>query len=142
MATITVSATYEGILISGIPTPEYLRKLEHDKWENVAKENKRKEEERKQRISVEAKNAFPLLVKAIEESARNGNDTLEHTWTYKDSTFYGIPIEDYEEVMKILAPIFEAVGYKVNSTIYYYSNSWQKKSGKIGYQYAIIDWRK
>ena len=78
------------------------------------------------------------LIEAINRQADLGKFRLDLDWT--TSNYDKLTISDSEwlscDHVSNIDPILESAGYKVST--YWYSDSWTRRSGKIGYLY--IKW--
>ena len=126
---ITIAELRPASINRSIAQSENDRKKEE---ERIRKE--REEAEKRQRASV----ILAKLIEAINEQADLGKFGLHLNWT--TSNYDELLISDSDwlkcDHAANVDPILEAAGYHVNT--YWYSDSWTRRSGKIGYLH--ISW--
>ena len=85
------------------------------------------------------KKAIELLAvigKAIDNAAEKGKTSINFEWTNERPYSNGIKSEDWKKCSKYILTELESLGYR--HYFYYYSDSWTRKSGKIGH--GSISW--
>lgn len=122
------------IVIAELRTAEENKEIAKKVNELKAEEERKREEERKQREQKRAEELLPIIVEKINNTALSGENCIEFTWF--DNTKTEITCYDWKIFRKNYQKYFEGLGYKIYD--HYYSDSWRKKSGKIGY--GVIYW--
>lgn len=126
---ITIAELRPASLNNSIATAEAERKAEIARIEAERKER----EEKEQAVKV-----LTLLVEEINKTAETGATMLALDWTEKRPASHGIRWNDWLHLSKYFKPILESAGYTF--CVHWYSDSWTRRSGKIGYAY--IYWHK
>lgn len=93
---------------------------------------KEKEEKEKQRIGMKI---LAHLTEEINKIANDGRTSFEINWTIKNPTNKEINWRDWMKASDdYVIPILESAGYCIRT--HWYSDSWTRRSGKIGYIYV------
>lgn len=95
----------------------------------LEEQRKREQEEHKQR----AMELIPHIIDAINCLAGQGETSLCIEWREKQKAPYNISSTDWLHSSSYIEPLLEKMGYRIVS--HWYSESWQRRSGKIGYLY-------
>ena len=99
----------------------------------------RKEQEEREKARI-ANEVLAKLVKAINDKSEIGGQYLHLEWRSLTKS-YGISFSEYCTAFDYIKPILESAGYDVRD-IYFYSDSWTYRSGKLGYAYIWWDKQK
>lgn len=79
-----------------------------------------------------------VLSERMNASAERGNSFIRLEWNHNSNPIKGLSFERWEYLLEnYIGSILKELGYKIYS--HEYSDSWKRKSGKIGY-YSIY-WR-
>lgn len=97
-------------------------------------EAERKEREEKEKTM----RVLAVIVEEINKAAETGSMSLGFEWTEKRPSAHGVSWSEWLHLSKHFLPILESAGY--TSTVHWYSDSWTRRSGKVGYAY--IYWHK
>lgn len=101
-----------------------------------AEEEERRKEEEARKNAILAKAVIVELTKAINKEAENGGTRLYLGWhnraKYDTDNYTNITWNDFINTFEYTRPLLESAGYKVGD-IYQHSDSWRRRSGKIGY---------
>lgn len=109
--------------------------IEAERKAEIARlEAERKEREEK----AKTMQVLAIIVDEINKAAESGAKMVSFNWTEKHPKDCGVDWHDWLNLSKHFKPILESAGYEV--TAHWYSDSWTRRSGKIGY--ANIYWLK
>lgn len=108
-----------------------IAQAEKEKQEEEARIQKEREEAEKQ---VKATAILAKLIEAINCKAEQGGMCLSIDWTESNDSKQTISSHDWLMLhADYIDPILTSAGYKVST--HWYSDSWTRRSGKIGYVY-------
>ena len=135
---IKIIGTTVGVV--DLPSANEMKLIADMENERIQEQYRQRELKQERELQKQTEQALPQIVEAIKEASLSGKYYVSMVWTAENPTFCGMSVKNYTAIMQKLAPILTELGYKVDPTIYYYSDSWQRRSGKIGYQSRVISW--
>lgn len=137
MPTIKFYEQVGEISFAQLRTAEENAKIAEDERARQAEEFRIAEEERKRAIREQAMGVCVKIADTINKAAEKGYSSKIYTWYDGKESYFDLNARDFVKMLPAIKEILVPLGYKIND-FYYYSDSWTRKSGKVGY--ITITW--
>lgn len=138
----------EQVSMIAIPSASAMRERAEERAQEIAREEalaklvrEAQEQERKAKLLARLPEIIALIMEDIAKITERGHTCTGDIEWYENSTKWGMKWNEFEELAPVLAEVLGKAGYKMSTSLYWYSKSWRNRSGKVFWG-GNISWAK